>query len=332
MTKKYKTSFGIFTESVGLYFSNIKQFIKYMSFPIWGQISGLGLIFTITYFYTQNLPKLIERYPNLNNTNSLLILSLIIILPGLLIYLKAFWDYLVAYGSINSMLDNMLKSGRVYDFEAHKQLIQKRSASFVGLWLLLGLFSIIAIIPLFWIICGVLGVYFVLVFQVFTFEEDKTPIGCFKRSMELILKHFGMTFLLITLSAVLTYLFIPQLIVKLFDGIGITSVLADWIKPLFSQIPLVQIPNLGAITDRQLGTIVVQSLVAQVLIQYTLPLRSILWSMWYKELSKNYTPALKTTKKYSKKRPSEKLMEESHKKHGKKQLDKNILKRATEDD
>ena len=58
-------------------------------------------------------------------------------------------------------------------------------------------------------------------------------------------------------------------------------------------------------------------MLAQILIQYTLPLRSILWSMWYKELEK---------------KPSEKLMEKSKKKYGKKKLDKNILKRAMEKD
>ena len=41
--------------------------------------------------------------------------------------------------------------------------------------------------------------------------------------------------------------------------------------------------------------------------------------MWYRELNKA-------------KSPSEKLMEKSHKKYGKKKLDKNIIKRAMEKD
>ena len=331
MSKKDKTPIGIFTESIGLYFSNFSQFIKYMSFPIWGQILGLVLIFATTHFYTQNLPKLIEKFPNLNSSLSIFILTLIITLPGLMIYLKAFWEYLVAYGSINSMLDNMLKSGRVYDFESHTQVVKRRSLTFIGLWMLIGMISIVAICPLFWVICGIFGVYFILAFQVFTFEEDKTSYECLKRSLELVLRHFGSTFLLLSLVGLLTYLFIPQLVVKIFDGVGLSGLFVSWIKPLFNNLPLIEIPNIGVITDSQIATIAFQSLIAQILIQYTLPMRSILWSMWYKELSKNYEPAIKTQKKSRKKRPSEKLMDESHKKYGKR-LDSNIIKRAKEKD
>ena len=142
MAKKTKTIFGIFTESIGLYFSNFDKFIKYMTFPVLGQIAGLALIFGITYLYTANLPKLLAKYPNLDNLNTLIVLSVLITLPGLAIFMKAFWEYLVAYGAINSMYDNMQKSGRVYDFEAHTELIKRRSVSVVGLWLMLGIFTV----------------------------------------------------------------------------------------------------------------------------------------------------------------------------------------------
>ena len=46
MSKKNKTPLGIFTESIGLYFSNFDKFVKYMTFPVFGQILGLLLIFS----------------------------------------------------------------------------------------------------------------------------------------------------------------------------------------------------------------------------------------------------------------------------------------------
>ena len=55
MAKSETSPLNIFTESVGLYFSNFDKFIKYMTFPVLGQIAGLLLIFFITYFYTINL-------------------------------------------------------------------------------------------------------------------------------------------------------------------------------------------------------------------------------------------------------------------------------------
>lgn len=335
MTKQNKTPLGIFAESIGLYFSNFDKFVQYMSFPVLGQIAGLGLVLLITFFYTQNLPNLIEKYSALNNFNALILLSIIITLPGLAIFIKAFWDYLVAYGAINSMLDNMLKSGRVYDFDAHTELVKRRSVPFVGLWFLFGIFSILAICPLFWVVCGILAVYFVLVFQIFTFEPELSPAGCVKRSLNLIKGHFASTFMLMMFVGLLTYLFIPQIVIKLFDIGNINNFFANLIMPIVSQLPdlNLQMYGLPEISKDSIALFTIQTFVAQILIQYTLPLRSILWSMWYRELAKeDYKPKETTSKKRKTKRPSEKLMEASHKKYGKKKIDPNILKRASEKD
>ena len=335
MTKQNKTPLGIFAESIGLYFSNFDKFVQYMSFPVLGQIAGLGLVLLITFFYTQNLPNLIEKYPALNNFNALILLSIIITLPGLAIFIKAFWDYLVAYSAINSMLDNMLKSGRVYDFDAHTELVKRRSVPFVGLWFLFGIFSILAICPLFWVVCGILAIYFVLVFQIFTFEPELSPAGCVKRSLNLIKGHFASTFMLMAFVGLLTYLFIPQIIIKLFDIGNINNFFANLIMPIVSQLPdlNLQMYGLPEISKENIALFTIQTFVAQILIQYTLPLRSILWSMWYRELAKaDFKPKETTSKKRKTKRPSEKLMEASRKKYSKKKLDPNILKRASEKD
>ena len=335
MTKQNKTPLGIFAESIGLYFSNFDKFVQYMSFPVLGQIAGLGLVLLITFFYTQNLPNLIEKYPALNNFNALILLSIIITLPGLAIFIKAFWDYLVAYGAINSMRDNILKSGRVYDFDAHTELVKRRSVPFVSLWFLFGIFSILAICPLFWVVCGILAVYFVLVFQIFTFEPELSPAGCVKRSLNLIKGHFASTFMLMAFVGLLTYLFIPQIVIKLFDIGNINNFFANLIMPIVSQLPdlNLQIYGLPEISKENIALFTIQTFVAQILIQYTLPLRSILWSMWYRELAKaDFKPKETTSKKRKTKRPSEKLMEASRKKYSKKKLDPNILKRASEKD
>lgn len=335
MAKKNKTPLGIFSESIGLYFSNFDKFVQYMSFPVLGQIGGLGLVLLITFFYTQNLPNLLEKYSSLDNFNTLILLSILITLPGLAIFIKAFWDYLVAYGAINSMLDNMLKSGRVYDFDAHTELIKRRSIAFVGLWFLFGIFSTIAICPLLWVVCGILAIYFVLVFQVFTFEPELSPAGCVKRSLELVKGHFASTFMLMTFAGLLTYLFIPQIVIKVFDIANINTFLANLIMPIVNQLPdlNLQIYGIPNIPKENIALFTIQTIIAQILIQYTLPLRSILWSMWYRELAGNVLQAKEQLpKKRKSKRPSEKLMEVSHKKYGKKKLDSNILKRASEKD
>ena len=333
MTKKSKTTYGVLTEAAGLYFSNISKFLKYMTFPILGQTAGLILIFAITYFYAQNFPKLIKSFPALNNLSTLVLISLLITLPGLIIYLKAFWEYLVAYGAVNSMLDNMLKSGRVYDFDAHTELIKRRSLPFVGLWLLVGIFSLVASCPLFWVICGILAVYFVLIFQVFTYEPELSPIGCARKSLLLIKGHFGSTFFLLCSIGLLTYLFIPQIFIKIFELLNVNAFLSGAILPLVNMLPEIDLVKYGLkpLTQSDIALFTVQAIIAQILIGYTLPMRSILWGLWYKKLNKEMPSGEKKTKRRTK-RPSEKLMEESSKKFGKKKIDDNILRRAMEKD
>ena len=317
-----KKTFSIFTEAIGLYFSNLDKFLKYMTFPVLGQIAGLVVIFFTTYIYTQNLPKLIEKYPNLDNFNSLILLSIIITLPGLAIFVKAFWEYIVAYGAINSMYQNMSKSGRVYDFEAHTQLIKRRTPAFVALWLILGIFTLLAILPPFWIICGIFAVYFILVFQVFTFEPNISAFGCFKESLILIKGRFAKTFLLLCLIGGLTYVIIPQICLKAMSLAGISNFISNLLIPFVNILPQFDLEQYGLnhITNYDIALLIVETTFAQILIQYTLPLRSIMWSLWYKEGVNggvnggvNYKRSETTSK--SKKRPSEKLMESSRKKY-----------------
>ena len=61
MAKKKNTPLNIFMESVGLYFSNFDKFVKYMTFPVLGQIIGLSLVFLLTYFYAIKMPIIIEK-------------------------------------------------------------------------------------------------------------------------------------------------------------------------------------------------------------------------------------------------------------------------------
>ncbi len=338
MTKKNKTLLGIFIESIGLYFSNFDKFVKYMTFPVLGQLGGLSLVFLLTYFYAKNMPALIEKFPNLNSFSLLLGVAILLILPGLSIFMKAFWEYLVAYGAVNSMLENMLKSGKVYDFDAHTELIKRRAVPFIGLWFLFGIFSLVSVIPFFWVPCGVLAVFFVLVFQVFTYEPELSPIGCVKKSLQLVKGHFASTFMLIALVGALTYVLVPQLVNMIFSYIKLTPILAGWLTPIVAEFPLNEWNNwlsylyIKPIKAEEIALFAITTYIAQIFIQYSLPLRSILWGMWYKELNGSIPKTVEKKKSYKSKKPSEKLMEASHKKYSSKKLDRNLLKRAMEKD
>lgn len=293
MSKVKDSVFGIFGQSVKLYFTNFGSFFKYMAFPVFGQILGIILTFLATYFYAINLPKMITPEGILNNFSMIFLLLFVIALPGLLIFAKAFWDYLVAYGAINSMVDNMLKSGKVYDFPAHTELITRRTGKFVGLWLLFGLFAIIGSFPLFWVIAGIMFIYFVLVFQVFTFEPDKSVLECFQKSVSIIKGNFARTLGLMALVGALTYWILPDLIKAFFAFVNIISFLAIPIDIWAQQLPideinkmLIKTPTAYQITSLLIAKSIVSCSLGYIVICLTLPLRSICWALWYKALNK----------------------------------------------
>lgn len=335
---KNTTPLEIFTESLRLYFSNFDKFVKYMTFPVLGQLLGLGIVFLLTLMMSKILPNAIQSFPLLSNYGTFLIVCILIIMPGMIIFTKAFWEYLVAYGAINSMLENMLKSGKVYDFDAHTELIKRRTIPYVGLWFLFGIFSLISINPLFWVVSVVFAIYFVLVFQIFTFEPELSPIGCVKRSLELVKGHFGSTLMLFALIGALTYVLVPEIINKICSYTYITKFLSDLMLPIINQLPISEWSmflvdyHLPALNSEKISAFFVSTLIAQIFIQYTLPLRSILWSMWYKKLNNNKIGVanISSTKKKKNKKPSEILIESSNKKYSSKKLDRNILRRAME--
>jgi polyferredoxin len=110
MTKAANSVLGIFWQGSKLYFSNFISFLKYLAFPVFGQIFGIILIIFASYFYTESLDKIIVPGGIFDNFLMIFFVLLLVILPGLFIVIRAFWEYLVAYGAINSMVDNMLKS------------------------------------------------------------------------------------------------------------------------------------------------------------------------------------------------------------------------------
>lgn len=284
---------AIFVQGTQLYFTNFGSFFKYMAFPVFGQIIGAILILLASFFYTANLPKIIVPGGIFDNYSMVFFVLFLITLPGLIILIKAFCDYLVAYGAINSMVDNMLKSGRVYDFYAHTELITRRTAGFASLWMLLAIFGLIGSFPLFWVIAGILFVYFILVFQVFTFEPDKTPFGCFKKSMLIIKGNFARTLWLMILLGALTYWLLPNLIELLFNLANIIGFLAIPLDSWASQLPINEInklllktPTAYQITSLFIAKSVISFSLSYIVTCITLPLRSICWTLWYKNLNK----------------------------------------------
>lgn len=290
----------IFFEGIKIFALNIHKFMLYMAFPVLGQILGIFLIFGLTFWFTQNMQDIAAKYDALNNMSSMITLIVVSVIPGVLILIKAFWDYLVAFVALNSMTEGYLNTGRVYDFKAHNSVATQKSFSFITIWFLISVMTILGILPVFWIFAGLFFVYFILVFQVFTFENGLSPVGYFKRSMFLIRGKFGRTFLLMAILTIFTYVILVSGLGVLFDAFNWTNPLAKMFEAWAYTLPIDPLEQYG-VTPSVIGTELVKQLIFFLAIGFSLPIRSICWTLWYNELASEDEPVVKKPKKRVKK-------------------------------
>ncbi len=285
MSNENKTVFGIFTEAVGIYIQHLPIFIKYMSFPVLGQFFGIILAFGLSLGFAFNATVCgVEQ-------SMIFPLTLILTIPGLVIFVKAFWEYLVAYVAISSMAENTVKSGKIYDINAHKQVALKRISDFIGLWLLFGVFTSIAMLPPMWGFGALIFVFLVLIFQVFTFEKLATPTECFKRSWVLVKTDFWGTLGLLALVGFLTYWLLPKLVELILTAVQVMAFFTMLIDPMLidsintwnTALSTLGVPFV--ITSLMITKMIVGTVVSALVICYTLPIRSIAWTLWYKKLN-----------------------------------------------
>ncbi len=329
MSKEDKSVWLIFFEGIKIYALNIHKFFLYMAFPVLGQLLGLFMIFGLTYWYTQNLQDLTVKYPALKDFSTMLLCIILSVVPGLLIWARAFWDYLVSYGALNSMTDGYLNTGRVYDFKAHNSVVTKKTFSFIVLWFLFSIFTIISVIPVFWIIGFVFFIYFILIFQVFTFENGLSPIGYFRRSLQLVKGKFSRTFLLMTLLTIFTYYFLTAGLGVVFDALNFTKPIAKMFEAWSYSLPLEYIEQFN-VTPALIGSELVKQIIFFLVIGFTLPIRSICWTLWYNNLATDDMPMEKSQRK-SRKSNSKKVVAKTFKIE-KRGIDPEIIRRARLED
>lgn len=298
MANENKTVFGTFTEAVGIYLQHLPTFLKYMTFPVLGQFFGVLLAFGLSLGFAFNATT------SGVDPSMILPLTLILTIPGLVIFAKAFWEYLIAYVAISSMAENTVKSGKIYDIKAHKQVALKRIPDFVGLWLLFGVFTSVALLPPMWGFGAVIFIFLVLIFQVFTFEKFATPTECFKRSWVLVKSDFWGTLGLLALVGFLTYWLLPKVFELILTAIQVMTLLTMLIDPMLTDLINTwntALTTLGVpfvITSLMITKMIVGTIVSTLVICYTLPIRSIAWTLWYKKLN---TAMIKASSKKKKK-------------------------------
>lgn len=285
---KYKLKNSIFFilwEGIKIYFSNIDKFLLYMLFPVFGQVIGIALSFGLSLGFAD---KVVQKA---DSSAVALLMILLLAIPGLLIFAKAFWDYMVAYVALNSMTEGAVTTGKVYDLDSHNEVATQRGWKYIGFLIILSVLmslgsSIFFIIPGF-----VLWIYFILVFQVFTFEPDLSITDIFKRSFLLVKGNWARTFILMAVLGFFSMYILTEGITVVFDYLNLTASASSIFNFISNLIPLDLVnkilvhANQPIITNEMISKTIFVSVLGMIISGLTLPIRSICWSLWYKNLS-----------------------------------------------
>jgi hypothetical protein len=289
-------------EGLKIYFSNIDKFILYMLFPVLGQVLGIALCFGLTLGLSDKIAA------KADSISSAMLFILLLAIPGLLIFAKAFWDYVVAYVALNSMTEGAVTSGKVYDFKSHNEVATRRSFKYIGFLLILSVLMSLGT-SIFFIIPGfVLWIYLILIFQIFTFEPDLSIWECYKKSFVLVKGDWGRTFSLMLILAFFSIFIITQGITVVFDYFNLTKSVCSIFDFIGKLLPLHTINHAFSyarlpynITVEMVSNWIFVTILSCIVAGLTLPIRSICWSLWYKNLSDiKDTEQVKDTKRSKK--------------------------------
>lgn len=293
-------------EGIRIYFSNIDKFFIYMLFPVLGQIVGIALTFGLTLGFADRIAQ------KTGSISSMLLMVFLLAAPGLLIFIKAFWDYMVAYVALNSMTEGAITTGKVYDFQSHREVATRRSGKYIVLLIAVGFLSLIGVtfcvIPFLGLILPLIfWIYFILVFQIFTFETEIDINDCFKRSFNLIKGDWARTFLLAIILGFFSIFIITEGVSVIFDCLHITEPLSSIFDFVGEAMPLDLLNRalahiqVSEITVNYISKAILAMALSIIVSEFTLPIRSICWTLWYKNLTllKN-KPQVEKTKRVRK--------------------------------
>ena len=292
---KAKSEISVFSAVFGglkTYLYNLDIFVKYLSFPVLGTFLGAFLLFVINYFYVTNFEKLQTSNPIFENMAVVFTILIVLTIPGFLIMIKAFVDYIVAFGAINSMC--VLGETRIIDVFDHNEIIKRRFAPYCVLILVLSILFGILSFPLLIPILIIALIFLSLAVQVFTLEENTSPFEAIMRSIQLVKSRFWLVFFVMIFIFLISYIICPYLISWAIAKTPVFHFLANPVEKYISLLPVTEINN--TLSSYQISykfdTVliaenIVYSCISTIVIMYMLPFRCACCVELYKGLSDN---------------------------------------------
>ncbi len=290
MTKKKSNKFigvfSIFFSSIKTYFLYLDQCFKYLAFPILGQVIGIILIFTCAYYFRTNIDNIKNISDFFRKDSNLIIIYIAVLLPFLLIFIKAVYDYIIAFCSLNLLfytVSNKKKTKNI-DFKSNNRIIERRLFQYVILMLII---TILIIIPPLIFIAPLIWLFLCLSFQVFSFENNIGAIGAISRSFELVKANIIPTIILLFLCYVTTYWFLPGMFIWLSEKISLSYFLINRCESFVQILPLDNINDILSIVNFRLDSLtlartIVEGGISFIIIGFTLPFRCCCFTELYK--------------------------------------------------
>ncbi len=277
---------GIFFTSIRTYFLYLDQCAKYLAFPVFGQILSVAVMFTLTYYFNTNLENIKNSAPFLNNDTTPYILFWIVILPFLIIFIKALYEYIIAFSALNILFFTVSHKKKVkdIDFKSNNKVIERKLINYIFLMLIV---TLLLYIPPLCFIAPLIWIFICLCFQVFAFENDVNSIKAVSRSIELVKGNVIATIILLLLVTALTYWFLPVLFLWALNKISFTSFLIGRIEVFAQLISLDRINDILAILDINITPISIARntadiLICSVIVAFTLPYRCCCFTELYR--------------------------------------------------
>ena len=322
MAKKdsiFLNTLNIFWNGLKLYFLNFETFFKYLAFPIFGQIIGATLIFFASYIFTIHVSDLTTKSQIFDNIPIVFLTLIILTLPGFFIFCKAFWEFIIAYASLNSMASSILEGSKLEDTGIHTELIKRRTGSYILFLLLISLIYLVLSFPILWGLLAIVFVYLALSFQVFALEENKSAFKAIKTAINLIKYNFRRTALLLILLGIFSYWIIPGLVSWGFETSNLCGIFSYPVDKYVQLLPINIVNDILAqynipfvLKSYEIAKHIVLLTVSFMIIAFALPFRCICCTALYKELIK---------KNYAGKIAAEKLVDRAQKTNKKKNIE-----------
>lgn len=307
---------NIILNSAKLYFKNILPFSRVMAFPVIGHLVGIFWILGGCYLI---LSKLLVKLPQetlVSNMVFIILGMVVALVPGFIIFLKAFWKLLVTFISTVLISEDAIKGNKIKNLrEYYIQVINRKNEYIVLLliisliWLVLllapsilfitlsvmgiapalGVFGAVFFTFISMVVLGVISIYLSLSYQVFAFEKLK-PLQYLQKSWKLVDKSFKKVFGLIVLYLIVATL-LSFLIALPFSVFGLNEMIAAYFQNGVSYYTdsivkfynLANVPNISSLIIQM--PVMVSDLVINFIIgTLLLPFGSLCFIMLYQAL------------------------------------------------